>query len=111
MSLETSAHPPPHPLHARCFLFPFSALLSDVAGPVRSCPSSFQVDRKGEELEAVRLQLAKSEGALQQVSTLKADVEDLRRALQGERESAEKAASEARQEADVVKQLRCVFWW
>lgn len=68
------------------------------------------MDRKDEELEALRAQLAKSAVAMEEASTLRADVEDLRRAAEHERESAERAASEARQEADVIRQLRCVYF-
>eukprot|EP00752_Nemacystus_decipiens_P006231 g5621.t1 len=62
--------------------------------------------QKDEELEALRAQLAKSAGAMEEVSTLRADLEDLRLAADKERKAAERAASEARQEADAAKQLR-----
>lgn len=60
------------------------------------------------ELEALRAQLVKSAVAMEEVGTLKADVAELRRSVESEREAAVRAASEARQEADAVKQLRCV---
>lgn len=65
-----------------------------------------KAEGKDEELEALRAQLAKSAAAMEEASTLRADVEDLRRAAELERESTQRAASEARQEADVIKQLR-----
>lgn len=65
-----------------------------------------QAARKDEEIEALRAQLGKSAGAMEEVSSLRADLEDLRRAAEGERRSAERAADEARQEAEAVKQLR-----
>ena len=43
---------------------------------------------------------------MEEAGTLRADVEELRRAVESEREAATRAASEARQEADAVKQLR-----
>lgn len=43
---------------------------------------------------------------MEEAGTLRADVEELRRALESERAAAARAASEARQEADAVKQLR-----
>lgn len=68
---------------------------------------SVQIKRKDEELEALRAQLAKSAATMEEVGTLRADVEELRQAAESEREAAMRAASEARQEADVAKQLRC----
>lgn len=73
--------------------------------PVLLC-LQHQAEKNDEELEALRAQLSKSAGAMEEVSTLKADLEDLRLAADNERKAAERAASEARQEADVIKQLR-----
>lgn len=43
---------------------------------------------------------------MEEAGTLRADVAELRRTVEDEREAATRAASEARQEADAVKQLR-----
>lgn len=70
-------------------------------------PCSAQAACKDEELEALRAQLAKSAVAMEEVGTLRADVVELRRAAESEQEAVKRAASEARQDADAAKQLRC----
>ena len=46
---------------------------------------------------------------MEEAGTLRADIEELRRVVESEKEAATRAASEARQEADAVKQLRYVI--
>ena len=45
---------------------------------------------------------------MEEIGTLKADVDELRRAVEIERETAFKAAGEAKQEGEAAKQLRSV---
>ncbi|CAM9834924.1 unnamed protein product [Scytosiphon promiscuus] len=65
-----------------------------------------KIEHRDDEIRVLRFKLSQSDGEHEELRMLRVDMGNMRRALKRERDSAEQAASEARQEADVVKQLR-----